>query len=144
MLEIWNLVRKYRHIHDFRKYETPLKDPLSFAKITFFCKKSALNNSTYKVKNSTCTHSNSKGALLEIFQDHVSFTKQASAIRLSGRSKLVRNWKKDSASQFLDMMLWSNFFDLALFLLSSLVTGPSFMAVSILVLELTIFLYRPG
>ena len=38
------------------------------------------------------------------------------------------------ASQFFDMT-WSNFFDVVLFL-SSLVTGPSFMSMSSLVLEL--------
>ena len=40
------------------------------------------------------------------------------------------------SSQFSDMMSTSIFFDIALFLLSSLVTGPSFMSISSLVLEL--------
>ena len=39
-------------------------------------------------------------------------------------------------SQFSDMTSTSNFFDVVLFLLSSLVTGPSFMSMSSLVLEL--------
>ena len=39
-------------------------------------------------------------------------------------------------SQFSDMTLSYNFFDVILFLLSSLVTGPSFMSISSLVLEL--------
>ena len=39
-------------------------------------------------------------------------------------------------SQFSDMTSTSNFFDVVLFLLSSLVTGPSFMSISSLVLEL--------
>ena len=39
-------------------------------------------------------------------------------------------------SQFSDMTSSSNFFDVVLFLLSSLVTGPSFMSMSSLVLEL--------
>ena len=39
-------------------------------------------------------------------------------------------------SQFSDMTSSSNFFDVVLFLLSSLVTGPSFMSISWLVLEL--------
>ena len=39
-------------------------------------------------------------------------------------------------SQFPDMTSTSNFFDIVLFLLSSLVTGPSFMSISSLVLEL--------
>ena len=43
-------------------------------------------------------------------------------------------------SQFADMMFSSNFFDVALFLLSSFVTGPSFMSV-LLVLELSQFFF---
>ena len=39
-------------------------------------------------------------------------------------------------SQFLDMMSLSNFFEVAVFLLSSLVTGPSFMPILWLVIEL--------
>ena len=45
-------------------------------------------------------------------------------------------WKMTMTSQFSDMMSSSNFFDVVLFLLSSLVTGPSFMSISSLVLEL--------
>ena len=39
-------------------------------------------------------------------------------------------------SQFSDMMSMSNIFDVVLFFLSSLVTGPSFMSILSLVLEL--------
>ena len=50
------------------------------------------------------------------------------------------NWpefqKMTMTSQFSDMTSTSNFFDVVLFLLSSLVTGPSFMSISSLVLEL--------
>ena len=50
------------------------------------------------------------------------------------------NWPKirkmTMTSQFSDMTSTSNFFDVVLFLLSSLVTGPSFMSISSLVLEL--------
>ena len=50
------------------------------------------------------------------------------------------NWpeirKMTMTSQFSDMTSTSNFFDVVLFLLSSLVTGPSFMPISSLVLEL--------
>ena len=44
-------------------------------------------------------------------------------------------------SQFSDMTSTSNFFDVVLFLLSSLVTGPSFMSISSLVLKLWQFLF---
>ena len=50
------------------------------------------------------------------------------------------NWPKirkmTMTSQFSDMTSTSNFFDVVLFLLSSLVTGPSFISISLLVLEL--------
>ena len=50
------------------------------------------------------------------------------------------NWPKirkmTMTSQFSDMTSTSNFFDVVLFLLSSLVTGPRFMSISSLVLEL--------
>ena len=50
------------------------------------------------------------------------------------------NWPKirkmTMTSQFSDMTSTSNFFDVVLFLLSSLVTGPSFMSISSLVLKL--------
>ena len=55
------------------------------------------------------------------------------------------NWPKirkmTMTSQFSDMTSTSNFFDVVLFLLSSLVTGPSFMSISSLVLELWQFLF---
>ena len=50
------------------------------------------------------------------------------------------NWPKiqkmTMTSQFSDMTSSLNFFEVVLFLLSSLVTGPSFMSISSLVLEL--------
>ena len=45
-------------------------------------------------------------------------------------------WKMTMASQFTVITSASNFFDVVLFLLSGLVTGPSFMSISSLVLEL--------
>ena len=47
-------------------------------------------------------------------------------------------------SQFSDMTLSSNFLDVVLFLLSSLVTGPSFMSISSMVLELWQFSFIRG
>ena len=53
---------------------------------------------------------------------------------------IAPNWPKirkmTMTSQFSDMTSTSNFFDVVLFLLSSLVTGLSFMSISLLVLEL--------
>ena len=54
--------------------------------------------------------------------------------------QIAPNWlqigKMAMTSQFSDMTSSSIFFDVVLFLLSSLVTGPSFMSISSLVLEL--------
>ena len=55
--------------------------------------------------------------------------------------RTASNWPKlrkmtTMMSQFSDMTSTSNFFDVVLFLLSSLVTGLSFMSISSLVLEL--------
>ena len=44
--------------------------------------------------------------------------------------------KMTMTPQYSDMMSSSNFFDVVLFLLSNLITGPSLMSVSPLVLEL--------
>ena len=47
-------------------------------------------------------------------------------------------------SQFASMASTSNFFEISLFILSGLVTGPSFMSISWLVLELWQFLFIKG
>ena len=47
-------------------------------------------------------------------------------------------------SQFADMTSSPNFFDIVIFLLSSLVTGPSFMLISLLVLQLCQFSFNKG
>ena len=53
--------------------------------------------------------------------------------------RIASNWpeigKMTMMSQFADMTSSSNFFDFVLFLLLSLVTGPSFMSISSPVLE---------
>ena len=45
-------------------------------------------------------------------------------------ANLPKIGKKTTTSQYADMTSPSNFLDVAVFLLSSLVTGPSFMSVS--------------
>ena len=45
-------------------------------------------------------------------------------------------------SQFADMTLLSNFFDVVFFLFSSLVTGPSFMSISSLAREFLQFFFK--
>ena len=58
-------------------------------------------------------------------------------------NEIAPNWQKikkeTMMSQFANVKLSSQFFDDALFFLSSLVTGPSFMSILPLVLELRQF-----
>ena len=63
-------------------------------------------------------------------------TDYVSGIRLPDCSKLAINWENDNDVTIFWNDIIVNFFDVVLFLLSSLVTGPSFMSISSLVLEL--------
>ena len=49
---------------------------------------------------------------------------------------LAKNRKIDNDVNILEMMSSSNYFGITVFLLPSLVTGPTFMSISLLVLEL--------
>ena len=103
---------------------------------TFFCKKSAFFG-----KNSTFTQRNSVKAVLEIFccrfLNHKSLLLQT--IRPKSGFRIAPNWlkigKTTMTSQLANMTLLPNFFDAALFLLSSLINGPSFMSISSFVLK---------
>ena len=66
--------------------------------------------------------------------------KYASGIRLPDCSKLAVNWKNDNDVTIFEMKSSSNFFDFVSFLLSSLVTDPSFTDPSSGVM--TIFVYK--
>ena len=59
-----------------------------------------------------------------------------SGIWLPVCSKLAVNWKNDNEVTICWCEFIANFFDVAVFFLSSLVTGPSFMSIWLLVLEL--------
>ena len=59
-----------------------------------------------------------------------------SGIQLLDCSKMTINWKNDTDIRICRHEVITKFFNVALFLLSSLVSGPSFMSVSSLVLEL--------
>ena len=71
-----------------------------------------------------------------IFVTNMSFMDYASGIRLPDCSKLAVNWKNGNDIAILGHDVIINIFDVVLFLLSSLVTGPTFMSISSLVLEL--------
>ena len=68
--------------------------------------------------------------------ENVSFSDYVSKIRLLNSSKFTINRKKDNGVTICRDDVIVNLFDLVLPLLSSLVTGPSFMSISSLVLEL--------
>ena len=59
---------------------------------------------------------------------------------------MAANWpwigRKTMTSRFVDMVSWSTFFDVDVFPMSSLVTGPGFMSISWLVSELWQFLFK--
>ena len=75
--------------------------------------------------------------MLEVaINENVDFTDYASGIWLSDYPKLFINWKNDNDVTTCRNDVIINFFDIVLFLLSSLVTGPRFMSISSLVLEL--------
>ena len=57
-------------------------------------------------------------------------------------SKLAKNLKRDNDVTIFWHDVNVRFFDVLLFVLSRLVTGPSFMSISSLVLELTILFYK--
>ena len=70
------------------------------------------------------------------------FIFNASGIQLFNCSKLVINPKMTITPRIADTTLSSIFFDVDVFLLSSLVIQPSFMSISLLVLELLQFFIR--
>ena len=71
--------------------------------------------------------------------ENVSFTVHASRIQLLDCSKLAINRKNDNYVTFAKMTPSSIFFNVVLFLMSILVTSPTFMSIPLLVLELRQF-----
>ena len=121
----------------------------------FFCKKSVFFG-----QNNTFTQSNCVKAMIEIFSstfsfckitinerlllkdtinENISFTDYVSEIRLPDSSKLVVSWKNNNVVTISQYNVIVKFFDVFLFLLSCLVTGPTFMSISSLILELLQF-----
>ena len=60
----------------------------------------------------------------------------------SGGYKLEINWEKKMVSQFANMTSSSTLLDIVMLLLSSLVTGPSFVPMPWLILEWAILIYK--
>ena len=71
-----------------------------------------------------------------VINENVRITDHPSGIRLSDCSKSAIGQKNDNGIIICWHEIISNFFDIVVFYLSSLVTDPSFMSISLLVLEL--------
>ena len=111
----------------------------------FFCKKLAF----FVLKN-IFTQSNGMRAALEVLlvlfsvfvrqkvaiTENITLADSVSKIGPPDCSKLAKNPRNDNEVIIFRQTSTSNFFDVLLFLLSNLVTGPSFMSISSLVLEL--------
>ena len=68
--------------------------------------------------------------------ENITFADSVSGIRPPDCSKFAKNSKNDSGVTIFQHDVKVDFFDVILFLLSRLVTGPSFKSISSLVLEL--------
>ena len=146
MLEIW-----YIGTHPYTVLENipfSTKTLLILLISAFFVK-----NWAFFCKNSTFSQSNSVGAVLDIFSsvfsfckikgyvnENITFTGYAFGIQLPDCSELAINRKNDNdVPVFRYDVIVNFFFDAVLFLLLSLVTGPNFMSISSVVLELRQF-----
>ena len=140
------------HTHmQFQKIYILVPRPLNFADISIFLAK----NQHFFGRYSTFTQSNSIRAVLEIFQFcfQVLKDKKLLLVKIKFYRPCVQNpasarpanlpyiGKKTMTSQFTDLNSPSIFFHVDVFLLSSLVTGSSYISLSQLVLELWQFFF---
>ena len=142
MLETSNLARKHTSICSFRKYTFQCLDPLNFADVSIFLQKiSVFCPKKYLYSKQQC-ESCVRGflVLFSVFvrqkvtvSENIIFAGFVSRIRPLECSK---NPKNNNDVKIFRHDVNVNFFNVFLFLLSSLITGPSFMSISSLVLEL--------
>ena len=124
MLQTSNLVRKYKHICDFKKYPVQYQDLLNFADVSIFCiKKTFVKNSTFTQIISNENYVSYSLVLFSIFvrqkvtvNENVSFTDYTSGFRLPNCSKLAINPKNDKVVINSDITLSSDFFYISVFL----------------------------
>ena len=144
MLETSDLARKYTPILSFRKYTLQYLGPLNFADVSIFLQKLA-----FFIQKSTFTQSNSVRAMLDFLvlfsvfarqkvtvNENINFADSVSGIWPPDCTKLAKNQENGNDVKIFRQDAIVNFFDVVLFLLSILVTGPGFMTRSSLVLEL--------
>ena len=145
MLEPWNFVRKFTHICSVREFTFQYEDPLNFADVSIFFAKNQDFLEKMVPLFKAITWEQCKRFFSSVFSFckfkvtvivNLCFTDYALEIRLLICSKLAINWKKHWCHSFPTWRHRQIFFKIVLFLLLSLVTGPSFMPISSLVLEL--------
>ena len=143
MLETSDLGRKCTPICSFRKYTFQYLDPLNFADVSiFFAKNQRFLSKKYSQQQCESCVTAFLVLFLGFVRQKVTVTESitfADSVPESGL-RTPPNWlkirKMTMTSQFSDTTSMSNFFDVAMVLLSSLGAGPSFMSISSLVLEL--------
>ena len=145
MLETSNMAPKYTPIFSFRNYTFQCLGPLNLAYVSIilqknnvFCPKKYLYS---KQQCDSCVRD-----FLVLFSafvkqnvtvtKNITFADSVSGIQPPDCSKLAKNRENDNDVTIFRHDVNVNFFDVVLFLLSSLVTDPSFMSISSLVLEL--------
>ena len=144
MLETLNWGRKFTHTYTFRKHRFQYQVPLNFADLSAFCTK----NQHFSVKMVPLLKAIVWQLYKRFFNSVWSFCKVNSnclwkcnfyrlCFRNSAktRSKLVKTQKITNNVKFAEMTSLSKYLTLFLFVLSSLVTGPSFMSMLSLILE---------
>ena len=145
MVETSNLARKYTSICSFRKYTIQCLGSLNFADISIFFAKTELFLSKKQLYSKQQCESCVRDflVLFAVFvrqkvtiTENIMFADSVSGIQPRDCSKLAKNPKNGNAVKIFRHDVIINFFGIALFLLSRLVTGPSFMSISSLILEL--------
>ena len=145
MLETSNLARKYTPICSFTKYTFQCLDPLNFADVSIFLQKiSVFCLKKYFYSKQQCESCvRDFLVLFSVFvrqkvtiTEKITFADSVSGIRPPDCSKLAKNPKNDNDVTIFRHDVNVKFFDVVLFLLSSLVYGQSFMSISSLVLVL--------
>ena len=138
MLETSNLARKYTSICSFKKYTFQCLGTLNFAdvsiflqKISNFCPKKYLH-SKQECKScarhfQSCLHILQSKRLLLLKTQFLQTLCLESGLRTA--PNLLKFQRMTMTSQFSDMTSTSNLFNVVLFLMSILNTGPSFMSI---------------
>ena len=137
VLETWNLVHKYKHIHGFRRYTFYHQGPLSFADVNIFFRKN-LHFLAKIVLLLKAIVWQLWWRFLALFP--ISFRDYASKIWLLNYSELVINRKNDNDVSICQHDIIINFFWCCFVPLVKLSYWSKFMLISSLVMELQQFI----